>query len=351
ITKIRLEKDHNHVQRQKRENTDSLPYDLIIRLVEATPSLIPPFRALLSQLIDAHADVAHEFGVFHLIFSPTGGFGMASYCSAWLNLPHRFTRAAEFLLPNFPEAGTIHVTQLTPAMLAGGDNNPLTISQHMNYQLWLNSDGLLLNTVEEIDNLGLTHFRRKLGLPVWAIGTLFLLEEDRASTISASQITKLAKALDEIRQSFIWVVRPPLGFDIKADKWAPQLKILAHETVGAFISHCEWNSLLEATKYGVPVIGWPMGANQFYSAKFLVEEAGVCIEVGRGTKFDVPKEDILEKIQMVMGENGDGIRKRCVEIKNIITNAIRDEKSYRGSSVKAVVEFFTAALFRKGKII
>ncbi|KAK6138361.1 hypothetical protein DH2020_027890 [Rehmannia glutinosa] len=408
------------------ENTDSLPYNLIPRFVEATPSLKLPFRNLLSDLIDIHGgekpicvisdfffgwatDVAHAFGVFHLIFSCTGGFGMACYYSMWMNLPHRFCDGDEFLLPDFPEAGRIHVTQVTPAMSMAGENDPLTIFLQKNFVSWTNSDGLLLNTVEELDKLGLMYFRRKLGFPVWAIGPLLLSEEDRSktgrqstinskqciqwldkkdpksvlyisfgsqNTIPAPQMMKLAKALNSSSRNFIWVIRPPLGFDINSEfveeewlpegflqniheqdkglvisKWAPQVEILAHKSVAAFISHCGWNSVLETVKYGVPVIGWPIGADQLYNAKFLVEQAKVCVELGRGVDFEVTQEEIVVKIELVMGENGEGIRRKACEIKEMIRDAIRDEENFRGSSVKAVEEIFIAALLRKEKII
>ncbi|PIN18961.1 UDP-glucuronosyl and UDP-glucosyl transferase [Handroanthus impetiginosus] len=404
------------------ENTDSLPYNLIIRFIEITPSLKLPFRKILSDLIYTYggekplcvisdfffgwaADVAHELGIFHLIFSVAGGFGLACYSSMWLNLPHKETDSVDFLLPDFPEAGRIHVTQTTPGMLTAGESDPITIFQQKNFISWANSDGFLLNTVEEIDELGLIYFRRKLGIPVWGIGPLLLSEVDRArtgrqstitpqqcvqwldkkdpksvlyisfgsqNTIPASQMMKLAKALDSSDRNFIWVVRPPLGFDIKAEfvaeewlpeeflkrineqkrgliisRWAPQVEILAHKSVAAFISHCGWNSVLEALKHGVPVIGWPIGADQLYNAKFLVEIARICVEVARGINFEAAEEDIVEKIEMVMGEKGEEIRRRCLEIKDVVKDAIRDEEGYKGSSVKAVEELLVAAWKKK----
>ena len=40
--------------------------------------------------------------------------------------------------------------------------------------------------------------------------------------------------------------------------WFPQKSILRHSACGAFISHCGWNSTLEAAAAGIPVVAWPM---------------------------------------------------------------------------------------------
>ncbi|KAL0459268.1 UNVERIFIED_CONTAM: UDP-glycosyltransferase 92A1 [Sesamum latifolium] len=125
------------------------------------------------------------------------------------------------------------------------------------------------------------------------------------NTISASQMMNLAKALDASSRNFIWRVHDQeRGLIIS--RWAPQVEILAHNSVAAFMSHCGWNSVLESLKNGVPLIGWAVAAEQFYNAKLLVEEVGVCVEVARGTNVEVREEDIREKIEMVMGENEEG---------------------------------------------
>ncbi|KAK4419516.1 UDP-glycosyltransferase 92A1 [Sesamum alatum] len=397
------------------ENTNSGPYELFIRLIEATPALELPFRKLLSDLIETGekplcvvsdfffgwaAEVAHEFGIFHSIFSGSSAFGMACCYSLRLNLPHRHTDNVEFSLPDFPEAGKVHVTQLPFPMLVAGENDPMTKFQRKNLPKWSSSDAFIFNTVEDLDRSGLSFFRRKLRIPVWPIGPLLLSRRDTGreetsslekciewldkrepksvlyisfgsqNTISASQMMNLAKTLDASSRGFIWVVRPPLETDINAEfaaekwlpagftqrvhdeergliisTWAPQVEILAHESVAAFMSHCGWNSLLESLKNGVPLIGWPVAAEQFYNAKLLVEEVGVCVEVARGTKVEVREEDITEKIELVMGESEKGkrIRRRTAEVKEMIEAAMRDEGDYKASSVKAMQEFFAAA--------
>ncbi|KAL0461003.1 UNVERIFIED_CONTAM: UDP-glycosyltransferase 92A1 [Sesamum latifolium] len=93
-----------------------------------------------------------------------------------------------------------------------------------------------------------------------------------------------------------------------------------------------------------------MHADQFYNAKWLVEEVGACVEVDRGTNFEI-EEDIMEKIELVMGENEKGkeIRRKACEVKEITRDAIMDDGDYKGSSVKAMEGFFTAALQGRGK--
>lgn len=92
--------------------------------------------------------------------------------------------------------------------------------------------------------------------------------------------------------------------------------------------------------------GWPMHADQFYNTKWLVEEVGVCVEVARGTSFEIKEKDIMEKIELVMGENEKAkeIRRKACEVKEIMRDAVRDDGDYNGSSVKTMEGLFVAAL-------
>ncbi|KAI4334601.1 hypothetical protein L6164_019269 [Bauhinia variegata] len=348
------------------------------------------------------ASVAKELGLFHLIFSGAGGYGLACYYSLWVNLPHRKTNSNEFSLPDFPEIHTLHKTQLPANISEANGADAWSLFMRKNLSEWINSDGILFNTLQEFDSLGMLYFRRKLSRPVWAIGPVLLSTESKSrgkgsgvspeicrewldtkpwnsvlfvcfgsmNTISASQMMQLALALEDSRRNFIWVVRPPIGFNINSDfkaeewlpqgflgriqeskrglivhNWAPQLEILSHVAISAFLSHCGWNSVLEALSHGVPILGWPMAAEQFFNCKLLEEELGVCLEVARGKSCEVRHEDIAAKIELAMSDReiGKEMRRKACNIRDMIRNAMKNEDTCMGSSVKAMDDFLSAA--------
>nr|CAB3461948.1 unnamed protein product [Digitaria exilis] len=62
--------------------------------------------------------------------------------------------------------------------------------------------------------------------------------------------------------------------------WCDQLEVLSHLAVGCFVSHCGWNSTIEAVVSGIPIIGVPNMFDQPTNT-YLVEEVwevGVKVE-------------------------------------------------------------------------
>jgi UDP:flavonoid glycosyltransferase YjiC (YdhE family) len=49
--------------------------------------------------------------------------------------------------------------------------------------------------------------------------------------------------------------------------WVPQTRILQHPAVGAFLSHCGWNSVLESIAARLPILVWPQRAEQKMNAR------------------------------------------------------------------------------------
>ncbi|KAK7856930.1 udp-glycosyltransferase 72c1 [Quercus suber] len=77
---------------------------------------------------------------------------------------------------------------------------------------------------------------------------------------------EIAFGLDMAGHPFIWVVRskawdPPNGWNERVKEeglvvydWVEQRSILAHPSIGGFLSHCGWNSVLESLANGVPLL-------------------------------------------------------------------------------------------------
>ncbi|XP_016549859.2 nuatigenin 3-beta-glucosyltransferase [Capsicum annuum] len=163
------------------------------------------------------------------------------------------------------------------------------------------------------------------------------------------QLTEIALALEASNSSFLWVVRKsdneqeswmPPGFEKKmlADNkglivrgWVPQLRILNHPSTGAFMTHCGWNSTLESLTAGVPMLTWPLFAEQFYNEK-LVEVLGCGVAVGAEvwhSTFDitdtiVKKEKIEASVKMLMSNSmeSEKIRSRAKDIEAMVKRAV-----------------------------
>jgi len=121
-----------------------------------------------------------------------------------------------------------------------------------------------------------------------------------SANIGQAQADELAYGLFNSGTSFLWVMKPPqkdapfklhvlpdgfmekVGNKGKVIQWSPQEQVLAHPSVACFITHCGWNSSMEALTLGVPVVAFPHWGDQVTNAKFLVDVFGVGLRLSRG---------------------------------------------------------------------
>ncbi|KAJ9159524.1 hypothetical protein P3X46_025030 [Hevea brasiliensis] len=125
--------------------------------------------------------------------------------------------------------------------------------------------------------------------------------------------------------------------------WAPQLSILEHEAVGGFVTCCGWNSTLEAICAGVPMVTWPVSAEQFYNEKLvtLVLRIGVAvgaqqwaIDVGDSVK----KEAIKKAVTYLMAsEEAEEMRCRVKKLGEMGRKAVEEGGSSH-SDFNALIE-------------
>ncbi|XP_060177354.1 zeatin O-glucosyltransferase-like [Lycium barbarum] len=166
------------------------------------------------------------------------------------------------------------------------------------------------------------------------------------TSLSDEEIKELAIGLEKSQQKFIWVLRDadtcdifngksrkvelPKGYEERVGKrglivrdWAPQLEILGHVSTGGFMSHCGWNSCMESTSMGVPIIAWPMHSDQPINA-YLVT---VVLKIGVVLKDWAKRDELVSSVEVekcvkrLMGsEEGDVMRKKAMELSKSVVN-------------------------------
>jgi hydroquinone glucosyltransferase len=185
-------------------------------------------------------------------------------------------------------------------------------------------------------------------------------------TLSNEQIIELAFGLELSGQNFLWVLRPPNKFGVIDDYdsseyeddilfqflpngflertkgkglvvpyWAPQVEILGHSSIGGFLCHCGWNSTLESIVHGIPLIAWPLFAEQKMNAALLSDGLKVAIRPKVNEKGIVEREEIAKVVKNLMvGEEGKGIRERMEKLKGDAIDALKEN----GSSTRTLTQ-------------
>ncbi|KAM3372494.1 hypothetical protein ACQJBY_019398 [Aegilops geniculata] len=326
-------------------------------------------------------------GVTHSVLLTTGGYGSALYFSLWNSVPLVPNEDGFFRVPSFPDI-RVHRSQLTDHLAAADGRDAWSTFICRQIAAFSRADAVLINTAQMLEPKGLSMLRHWLNnVPIFPVGPLLraasssspekmtsspiLASLDKQPpgsvlyvsfgslyTISASQVTELATGLEKSGHKFVWVAQPapdmngsespssglPEGFVERMEAagrglvvqcWAPQVEILAHPATGAFLTHCGWNSAQESLAAGVPMVGWPLSAEQFYNAKLLAEEMGVCVELACGASADVTRDEVAEAVERVLGETSGvraAMRRKAVEMKEVI-DAARDGDGEQSSLV------------------
>ncbi|GLJ07746.1 hypothetical protein SUGI_0073530 [Cryptomeria japonica] len=193
--------------------------------------------------------------------------------------------------------------------------------------------------------------------------------------LSEEQSKALASGLEATGQPFIWVIkacpkiepgtsdRPldppcmylPEGFKERTRNrglviwgWAPQLLILSHPSLGAFMSHCGWNSMLESVTFGVPLITWPMHVDQHFNSKLAVK-LGIGIQVceNRGS---VPEKQRVEEGVTRVFSRGEGteMKSAAEKLKHMARKAVADGGTSNANLKDFVSDMFKLHKGRKG---
>ncbi|KAH9890054.1 UDP-Glycosyltransferase/glycogen phosphorylase [Cubamyces lactineus] len=134
--------------------------------------------------------------------------------------------------------------------------------------------------------------------------------------------------------------------------WVPQQAVLSHAATGWCLTHAGVNTVFECVFADVPMILWPIDADQPPNAIHLTEDLGVAYELlevrngaGLGTIYrtgktssgtiDAVKSEILDVLARAYGPDGETKRVRLSELKSVFKGAWEQD----GEAWKDLVAF------------
>lgn len=172
-----------------------------------------------------------------------------------------------------------------------------------------------------------------------------------------AELIEMAWGLANSKQPFLWTIRPGLvngsqGIEFLpqdfADatrergyivKWAPQQKVLGHDSVGGFWSHCGWNSTLESIAEGVPMICKPCFGDQIVNARYVSH----VWKIGLHLENRLEREEVEIAIRRLMvDKEGEEMRLRAMDLKEKVEQSVGDggsSNNYLEDLIKMMLSF------------
>jgi hydroquinone glucosyltransferase len=210
-------------------------------------------------------------------------------------------------------------------------------------------------------------------------------------TLTNEQINEIAFGLELSGCNFLWVLRVPskhsssayfsgslqkgnhdsdddplkylpLGFlertkdqGLVVPSWAPQVEILSHGSTGGFLTHCGWSSSLEGLVYGVPMICWPLFAEQRMNAATLTDVFKVAVRPKIDEEDGIIKgEEVARVIKIIMDQcsrDGEGLqlRRRIEDLRVEAADAVSEDGSSRRALSNLVLKWEERVITQKLK--
>ncbi|KAI3873478.1 hypothetical protein MKW98_008130 [Papaver atlanticum] len=359
--------------------------------------LITSIRRVVAFVVDLFGtdgfDVANEFNVKPYIFFPS----TAMFLSLFLHLPkldQDYTCEYRDVQEPIQLPGCVPINGIDlfdPAQDKKNDAYKWILHHAERYKL---AEGIMVNSFNDLEPGPINALKgaESGNPPVYPVGPLIRTGDDddvsdpsgclkwlddhplgsvlfvsfgSGGTLSSEQLTELALGLEMSQQRFLWVVRSPSDkvanatyfnpqsikdpFDflpkgfiertknhgVVVPSWAPQVQVFSHVSTGGFLSHCGWNSTLESVVHGVPLIAWPLFAEQKMNALMLTEDLKVALRPKANERGIIGRDEISKVVKGLMqGEEGKKLRCKMRDLKDASAGVLAEN----GSSSKALAE-------------
>ncbi|CAN8254655.1 unnamed protein product [Cochlearia groenlandica] len=317
-------------------------YDAIDRLQEPLEIYLeqqetPPSCIISDKCLIWTSETAKRFKIPRIVFHGMCSFSLLSSHNVHLHKPHLSvsSNSEHFYIPDMP-----HSIKITRAQLPGAFEKLENMDEVREKMREAESEayGVIVNSFQELEPGYAEAYSEAIEKKVWFIGPVSLCNEskkdmfDRGNNgniaisetecikfldsmrpksvlyvslgslcrLIPDQLIEIGLGLEESQQPFIWVMKTEekhmnelnewldrenfeervRGRGIVIKGWSPQAMILSHVSTGGFLTHCGWNSTIEGICSGVPMITWPMFAEQFLNEKLVVEVLKIGVRVG-----------------------------------------------------------------------
>jgi len=184
-------------------------------------------------------------------------------------------------------------------------------------------------------------------------------------SMRAEQVEQIAIGLERAGVRFLWALREPPKAQLEDPRdylnevdvlpdgflqrtaeiglvcgWVPQAKVLGHEAVGGFVSHCGWNSILESLWHGVLVATWPVYAEQHLNAFQMIRELGLAVEISVDYRVggDLVRAEAVEKGVRSLMEGSDELRRKVKEMSEKCKSSLVENGSSYNNLVSLIQE-------------
>lgn len=145
-------------------------------------------------------------------------------------------------------------------------------------------------------------------------GSVVYISFGSMACLSTEQMEEIALSLKTTGFNFLWVIpgleKEKLSKELVEEiceggrglivNWIPQMEVLSNQAVGCFLTHCGWNSTMEALSLGVPMVAMPQWTDQPMDAKFVEDVWKVGIRVKVNGNGIVEREEIEFCLRQVM---------------------------------------------------
>ncbi|PAN44461.1 hypothetical protein PAHAL_9G044800 [Panicum hallii] len=168
--------------------------------------------------------------------------------------------------------------------------------------------------------------------------------------LTASNLHELALGLELAGVRFLWAFRKPSGMSAAPGTgvgellpagfehrtrghglvwsgWVPQVAVLAHGAVGAFLTHCGWGSTIEGLVSGHPLVMLPFVVDQGLIARAMAER-GIGVEVARDeSDGSFGRDGVAAAVRRVMvEEEGKVFGSNAEKLKEVLGDRRRQDQ-------------------------